>query len=319
MYQFKVVARSTFLLFILANFVTAAYAVGAEGASANITSSSANTNDLNHKRNKANAAIAKNPPESQMRDLNADGILDFITTKSKRGGVTIALGLGNGKFGQRMNYLTGKKPLTVRIRDFNNDNMLDVAAYNFKHKRISILFGDGTGSFTEQQTYRMDPAGVTLQPGQNNPTPSPDASAATVAPNAAAAPATGIAALEQSVHQKINAYRASKALPALALNATISNVARIHSQNMASGSVPFGHQGFDARVQTLSRTFTFRGASENVAYNQGYSDPATVAVNGWLRSPGHLNNIVGSFNLTGIGVARNSKGEYFFTQIFWRQ
>jgi uncharacterized protein YkwD len=105
----------------------------------------------------------------------------------------------------------------------------------------------------------------------------------------------------------------------LSLNATISQVARIHSQNMASGSVPFGHQDFDTRVQTLSQTFTYRDVGENVSYNQGYSDPVAVAVNGWLNSPGHLNNIVGSFNLTGIGVASNNKGEYFFTQIFWRQ
>ena len=162
----------------------------------------------------------------------------------------------------------------------------------------------------------MDPALVTIPPGQNSPTPPP---AATGAPSPAPAPVTEIAALEQSVHQKINAYRASRTLPALALNATISNVARSHSQNMATGRVPFGHQGFDARVQTVSRTFTLRTAGENVAYNQGYSDPAAAAVNGWLKSPGHLNNIVGTYNLTGIGVARNSNGEYFFTQIFWRQ
>jgi uncharacterized protein YkwD len=319
MYQFKLFVRLTFLLFISAICVTAAYASEAQGASTKITSNSTIANDSNQKKNKPKAAIAKNPPGSQMRDLNADGILDFITTKSKRGGVTVALGLGNGKFGQRLNYLTGRKPLTVKIRDFNNDNTLDLAAYNFKRKRISILFGDGNGSFTEQKTYLMNPATVTIPSGQNNPTPSPEPSTATGAPNAAAAPVTGIAALEQSVHQKINAYRASRSLPALAMNATISQVARIHSQNMATGSVPFGHQGFDARVQTVSRTFTFTSVGENVSYNQGYSDPVAVAVNGWLNSPGHLNNIVGSFNLTGIGVARNSKGEYFFTQIFWRQ
>lgn len=312
MYQFKLFARATFLLVISALFATAADVVEAQGTTAKITSNSTFANALNQNVNKPKAAIAKNPPGSQMRDLNADGIRDFITTHSKRGGVSIALGLGNGKFGQRMNYLTGRKPLTVRIRDFNKDNILDLAVYNFKHKRIAILFGDGSGSFTYQKTYSMNPALVNLPPGQNNPTPSPGASATTGAPNAAAA-------LEQSVHQKINAYRASRSLPALALNATISNVARIHSQNMASGSVPFGHQGFDARVQTLSQTFTFRSAGENVAFNQGYSDPVAVAVNGWLNSPGHLNNIVGSFNLTGIGVARNSIGEYFFTQIFWRQ
>lgn len=311
----KLFARLTFLLFMSAIYVTAAYATGAEGAPAKIVSNSTITNALNQKNNKPKAANAKNPPESQMRDLNADGILDFITTKSKRGGVSIALGLGNGNFEQRLNYLTGRKPLTVRIRDFNNDNTLDLAAYNLKRKRIAILYGDGSGRFTTQKIYRMNPAIATIPPGQNNPPPP----AQTVAPSPAPAPATEVAALEQSVHQKINAYRASRSLPALALNATLSHVARIHSQNMASGSVPFGHEGFDARVQTLSQTFTFRSVGENVSYNQGYSDPVAVAVNGWLNSPGHLNNIVGAFNLTGIGVARNNNGEYFFTQIFWRQ
>jgi uncharacterized protein YkwD len=318
MYQFKLFKQLTFLLFVSAIFGTAAYATEAQGTLTKITSKSAIANDSNQNKNKPKAAITKNPPESQMRDLNADGILDFITTKSRRGGVTIALGLGNGQFEQRMNYLTGRKPLTVKIKDFNNDNTLDLAAYNFKRRRISILYGDGNGSFTAQKTYLMNPGTVTIPPVQNNPTPSSVPTTATGASNATAAPVTGIAALEQSVHQKINAYRASQSLPALALNATISQTARIHSQNMASGSVPFGHQDFDTRVQTLSQTFTFSSVGENVSYNQGYSDPVAIAVNGWLNSPGHLNNIVGSFNLTGIGVASNNKGEYFFTQIFWR-
>ena len=146
MYQFKLFAQSTLLLFFSTIFVTAAHALGAEGTSAKIAS-----NSTNSKTNKPKAAIANNPPESQMRDLNSDGILDFITTKSKRGGVSIAMGLGNGKYEPRMNYLTGRKPLTVRIKDFNNDNTLDLAAYNFKRKRIAILFGDGNGSFTEQK------------------------------------------------------------------------------------------------------------------------------------------------------------------------
>jgi uncharacterized protein YkwD len=185
---------------------------------------------------------------------------------------------------------------------------------------VSVLLGDGDGGFTDQKTFRMNPAPAAAQPTPNNPDPSSSVSVTAVAPAAVSATAvTGIAALEQSIHQKINAYRASRGLPALSLNATISNVARTHSQNMASGTVPFGHQGFNTRVQTLSKTFTFRSAGENVAFNFGFSDPVTTAVNGWLKSQGHLDNIIGAYNLTGVGVARNSKGEYYFTQIFWRQ
>ncbi|HLP88477.1 MAG TPA: CAP domain-containing protein [Nostocaceae cyanobacterium] len=122
------------------------------------------------------------------------------------------------------------------------------------------------------------------------------------------------AAIENSVYQQINQYRVSQNLPPLARNTSIDNQARIHSQNMASGKVPFGHQGFQQRVTAIGIPYT--SAAENVAYNQGYSDPATKAVQSWLQSSGHLANIKGNFNLTGVGVAVNSKGVVYFTQIF---
>ncbi|MBC6429860.1 CAP domain-containing protein [Nostoc sp. HG1] len=124
------------------------------------------------------------------------------------------------------------------------------------------------------------------------------------------------AALEQSIFNKINDYRASQGLTKLTRNSAIDNQARIHSQNMANGKVPFGHTGFSERVKAIG--IPYSSAGENVAYNQGYSDPATTAVQGWLKSPGHLANIRGNFNKTGIGVASNSRGEIYFTQIFLR-
>ncbi|OKH39023.1 serine protease [[Phormidium ambiguum] IAM M-71] len=124
--------------------------------------------------------------------------------------------------------------------------------------------------------------------------------------------------LERSIHEQVNKYRQSQNLPPLQLNAAITQQSRLHSQAMASGKVPFSHQGFEQRVNAIEKSVSYRSAGENVAYNQGYKDPATQAVQGWLKSPGHLKNIRGNFNLTGIGVAQNSKGEYYFTQIFIR-
>ncbi|ALF51923.1 alkaline phosphatase [Nostoc piscinale CENA21] len=121
-------------------------------------------------------------------------------------------------------------------------------------------------------------------------------------------------ALEKSVFEQINRYRASKKLPKLTLNANISRQARIHSQNMAKGKVPFSHNGFEKRV--ISTSIRFNSAGENVAVNQGYSNPASQAVIGWLESPGHLKNIKGNYNLTGVGVATNQQGEVYLTQIF---
>jgi uncharacterized protein YkwD len=124
------------------------------------------------------------------------------------------------------------------------------------------------------------------------------------------------ATLETSVFQQINQYRASQNLPALTRNSPIDNQARIHSQNMASGKVAFGHDGFSARAKATG--IAYSGVAENVAYNQGSRDPATTAVQGWLKSSGHLTNIKGNYNQTGIGVASNSKGQIYFTQIFLR-
>ncbi len=124
------------------------------------------------------------------------------------------------------------------------------------------------------------------------------------------------AALEQSVFNQINNYRVSKGLAGLTRNSAIDNQARNHSQNMANGTVAFGHTGFSERVRATG--ISFRTAGENVAYNGGYSDPAKKAVQGWLNSPGHLNNIRGNYNLTGIGVAVTSTGRVYFTQIFIR-
>lgn len=131
--------------------------------------------------------------------------------------------------------------------------------------------------------------------------------------------ASSLPALEQAVLTQINQYRASRKLPPLTLDARISEQARAHSQAMAAGRTPFSHNGFQQRVQAIARTLPYSRAAENVAYNQGYSDPVLQAVQGWLKSTGHRQNIEGSFNLTGIGIAQNAKGEYYFTQIFMRR
>jgi uncharacterized protein YkwD len=125
-----------------------------------------------------------------------------------------------------------------------------------------------------------------------------------------------LASIEASVFQQINQFRISQVLPALTRNLALDNQARIHSQNMANGQIPLGHIGFTQRIQ--ASIIPYQTAAENVAMNGGYSDPATQAVQGWLISSGHLNNIQGEYDLTGIGAAINNKGEVYLTQIFLR-
>lgn len=126
------------------------------------------------------------------------------------------------------------------------------------------------------------------------------------------------ASIEQAAHTQINEYRKQRGLSPFTLDKNISDIARIHSQNMASGTVPFSHNGFQERVQAIGTKISYSSAAENVAYNMGYTDPATKAVQGWLNSTGHRQNIEGNYNMTGIGVHKNAKGEYYFTQLFIR-
>ncbi|WP_333257794.1 CAP domain-containing protein [Microcoleus sp. S13_C5] len=127
---------------------------------------------------------------------------------------------------------------------------------------------------------------------------------------------SSITNLEKAVNQQINQYRASKKLPPLSIDPRISQIARIHSENMASGKVRFSHDGFEGRAKAI--TLPYQSVAENVAYNFGFSDPVRNAVEGWIKSEGHRKNIEGQFNVTGIGVAKNAKGEYYLTQLFVR-
>lgn len=149
----------------------------------------------------------------------------------------------------------------------------------------------------------------------------PTKPATTTAPTSASKPLTAaeFAALEQSVHEQVNQYRASQNLPPLKLDPRISEVCRQHSQGMASEGVPFGHEGFEQRANAIEKSIAYRSVAENVAYNFGYSNPGKQAVEGWIKSPGHQKNMVGNFDLTGVGIVKNAKGEYYFTQIFVRR
>lgn len=120
--------------------------------------------------------------------------------------------------------------------------------------------------------------------------------------------------LEKLVFEQINQYRVAQGLSKLTLNLNITKQARIHSQNMANGTVKFSHHGFEQRVKSIH--LKYNNAAENVAFNIGYNEPAKQAIIGWLNSPGHLRNIRGKFQLTGVGVAKNDKGEVYLTQIF---
>lgn len=123
--------------------------------------------------------------------------------------------------------------------------------------------------------------------------------------------------LEHETFDLINQYRVREGMPKLAWDSAIANIARIHSRDMATGVVGFGHGGFDGRMDTLRGMFAgMRGGGENVFYTDARPGVAAAAVSAWLHSPPHLHNIRGDYQLSGLGLWKRSDGAYFFTQIF---
>jgi hypothetical protein len=130
-----------------------------------------------------------------------------------------------------------------------------------------------------------------------------------------------ILAMEDQTFDLINAERALAAIAPLVHDDTLRTVARAHSEDMVvrdffSHTNPDGDDPFD---RMLAAGITFQLAGENIAWNQGYADPATTAVDGWMNSAGHRANILRSeFTHSGLGVARKDPNAWYFTQVFIR-
>ncbi|WP_298713734.1 CAP domain-containing protein [Chitinophaga sp.] len=127
-------------------------------------------------------------------------------------------------------------------------------------------------------------------------------------------PVRSEASMEEDILFFVNKFRRTKGLKPLALNSVLSKEARGHSKAMASGKTGFGHEGFESRIDDISKSIgTVRAAAENVAYG---NLSAEAVVDGWIKSPGHRKNMLGDFNLIGIGTAKGKGNIVFFTQIF---
>jgi len=73
------------------------------------------------------------------------------------------------------------------------------------------------------------------------------------------------------------------------------------------------HNNFVSRSENLVSVLGARRVGENVAYN--YNSPR-AAVNAWLNSTSHKENIVGDYTHFGIAIKINDEGKKYYTNIF---
>ena len=147
-------------------------------------------------------------------------------------------------------------------------------------------------------------------------------SAPTRSYSTASTPAAATAATsdERRAFDLINVERQRRGLKPLVWDGALMRIARYHSENMARDGIlnHVDRDGLDLRGRAeVLGLHGWRALGENIAYNQGYADPTAFAVERWMVSDKHRENILnGEFTHAGIGIARSADGRVFFTQVF---
>lgn len=120
-------------------------------------------------------------------------------------------------------------------------------------------------------------------------------------------------ATELQTMDLINNYRVSIGLNPLAKINHMSHKSEEHDNYMIANNV-VNHNDFVARSENIMKVLGAKTVSENIAYN--YSTPE-AALNAWLASPGHKENIEGDFTHFGIAIRENpANGRKYYTNIF---
>ncbi len=134
------------------------------------------------------------------------------------------------------------------------------------------------------------------------------------------APTAAIQGLEQQAFQLLNEKRAEIGLLPLTWNDDVARLARMHSRNMA-GYKFFSHKDLDGKfVDDRAESIglgNWKAIGENIAFLRGYKDPVETAVNDWMHSAAHRQNVLNErWNQSAVGVAVAADGSYYFTQVF---
>ncbi len=130
---------------------------------------------------------------------------------------------------------------------------------------------------------------------------------------------TDLGAWEARVVAEVNEIRSEHHLPPQLMSAELARIAKLHSEDMARRDF-FAHQtpeGHDLEHRILGRNLQYVHLAENIGRNRGADDPLAKAIEGWMASRPHRKNILTEgFMETGVGIAIDEKGMFYFTQLF---
>ncbi len=121
---------------------------------------------------------------------------------------------------------------------------------------------------------------------------------------------------EVELARLINQYRLSVGKNELEIVNHISYKSQEHNSYMIENNV-VNHDFFDVRANNIMQVLGAIKVGENIAYN--YSTPNS-ALEAWLNSPGHKENLDGDYTHFGISISVNSaNGKKYYTNMFMKR
>jgi uncharacterized protein YkwD len=121
---------------------------------------------------------------------------------------------------------------------------------------------------------------------------------------------------EKTILELTNKERAKEKLPPLEPNLQLFQAARGHSANMAAKS-EMNHilDKKDPSDRVDATGYKWMGVGENIAATD--TDTLEGVMKSWMKSELHRANILSKdFRHIGIGLAKDAKGDTYFTQVF---
>jgi uncharacterized protein YkwD len=121
--------------------------------------------------------------------------------------------------------------------------------------------------------------------------------------------------LDHELFELTNAYRHECKVHPLQWHRGLARIARDHAVMVADGSAPFSHAGAKERFSQCETKCV--NIAENLARSDGFdrADIPGAVLSGWRNSEGHRRNLLGPFDVCGIGFAVNDAGTIFVTQM----
>ena len=127
--------------------------------------------------------------------------------------------------------------------------------------------------------------------------------------------AENVLTIEQDLLDIVNEHRLSLKTNTLVFSDVAYKYANLHTDYMISkGSI--SHDNFSSRASNIDSEISVEMVAENVAKDY---QSALEAFEGWYISSSHKKTMEGDFTHTGISVKKDDLGNYYFTQLFYKQ